>query len=296
MRRILLWLLAVCVMLLWWLVFVPRCYPAVTIEAPEGRVPVDRFVIVPIAGAEETPQVKLWPAGATALVDISAGQPYVVFRADQPGQYEVTVIASRARVIPDDAYARCVIVAGAPEPEPKPEPKPEPPPPPPPPPASILLVQIVWEMRDADPLPIDQVLLFNSPAIEKWIDDNGHDLERVDVDAVDVDGKRVVSPEPESLPVVRVYDDDTGRLLWEGLPKTEAEFLETIQRHAKPATQPVLKRPRAAVDASAAAVPGRIDCPTCKVAGTTTPRSLDRPTGPARKPAARRGGFFRGRR
>jgi hypothetical protein len=117
---------------------------ALIIDAPAGPVPIGRFVVLPIRGAEDTPQVLLAPKGADALIDISVGQPSLVFRAAEPGSYEVVVVASRARVIPDDCYARCLILVGE-----QPDPPPPPPPPPPPEPGA-LKVLLLYEQSPAE--------------------------------------------------------------------------------------------------------------------------------------------------
>ena len=144
-------------------------------------------------------------------------------------------IRQRARVIPAEAYDRCLILVGDEDEDDEEDDDP------PPPPADTLRVQIVWEMRDAAPLPIDQYKLFHSPGIAKWIDDNGHRLERRDQHATDDDGEPLFDPLPESLPVVRILDDESGKLLWEGLPKTEVDFLKVLREHCANCRQPQTK-------------------------------------------------------
>jgi hypothetical protein len=122
-------------------------------------------------------------------------------------------------------------------------------------------------MMDGDPLPINQYLLFHSPKVATWLEDNGHRLRRRDVNAVRTDeegGGLAVDPRPTSLPIVRIYDDDSKRLLWEGLPATEAEFLETLARYS-PRRQPGTDTGRRNGSTRSAVGGEPVDCPdgTC---------------------------------
>jgi hypothetical protein len=86
--------------------------------------------------------------------------------------------------------------------------------------------------------------MFMSLAIREWAEAGDHELERVDVDAVNDDDERVVTPEPGTLPVVRLLDAETGRLVWEGLPESEGDFLAILQDHSRKREPPKAEQPK----------------------------------------------------
>lgn len=171
---------------------------------------------------------KLWLfEGDTVLVLETLGVAKKLSIAMATSNGEIDVILHEIQVGPDPEPEP------EPDPDPDPDPDPNPDPDPSPEPVARLRVQCIWEKRDGPPLPTPVYAMFMSGAVKGWIDSGGHDLERVDIHATDNIGGRVVTPEPDSLPVVRLLDADTGRLLWEGLPESEDDFLTVLRTYSK---------------------------------------------------------------
>lgn len=258
-----------CLTPLLWLALTATALGAVTITGPTEPVPVDRFVVLPIAGAEVVPQVLVWPKTATALVDISHGDLYVVFQAERPGTYEVTVIASPARVIPGEAYARCLILVG--------EDQPPPPPPPPPPPTKP---RYIWLIHESDTVAskVDPIVARDRAKVRMaiaWKQEAGKlgmdflvadddDLERVAPEAVK-------AARDLGLPAVVFLDDDKAVLSAIPMPATPNEMLATVKKYGSATTEDQgastgQKGPSKPVEVS------QPDCPTCPPKKPAAPR------------------------
>lgn len=221
-RWVALWILAVCFL-------PPAANGQVKIRPLEKSVPVNRFVVIAVEAPPEAFALLRSLDGMDSAAAVEWAVFYearaIVFKSSVSGRFELMVLVAVAptMVLARSDHDSIIIQVGdGPGPGPGPGPQPNIP-------VDHLHVMTVEDKGGARPL----YQVFNSLKVQEWIRKNGHSIERRDKDDVDDNGEPVC-PSAGLVPQVYFYDGKRGgKLLWQGVPKTEGEFLVTLAKYGK---------------------------------------------------------------